>query len=398
MTTEQLERWKRLGIPFDDAYVRLAEIGDKIKAEQEARKAREAAKAAQKELSIKFIGCKTSENNTGEVELTFEVTAKNLQTDNAIIYINGIFLPLLSTYSINPNGKQQITVSVPQNMIITDLLVPYLKHTAIIACDGLSAVSEFMTPDPYDNYSTKDSPKAPEGYYYAKDGTLLGQIIRLAPPIITDVMLFDDSTTKDEAKKLIYKINKGEFKDAELIKVSSGVGMKNEELNLRAFLTLIRQAEAGGTKGRAEVAKPLAYNIRYGNFTFDDYSKHPNILYSGPGYSIPSTAAGAYQFIYKDWESLGFKDFSPENQDKGALVLIKRQEEYNSRAKGIIIDIETGNVENAAVKLHGTWPSLPGGSQEKIGLEDAKIQFVKNIANELKGETAIKSKKGTLLF
>ena len=241
--------------------------------------------------------------------------------------------------------------------------------------------------------------KASKGYYYASNGTLLGRIGSDEDP--TDVMLVEDSL-KDKAKELISKINNEIYEDAELIKASSAVGMKNEELNLRAFLTVVRQAEAGGTKGRTEVAEPLAYNIRYGNFVFYDYSKHPNILYSGHGYSIPSTAAGAYQFIYRDWirivKPLGFNDFSPENQDKGALQLIKWQEEYNSKAKGVIRDIESGNIESAAVKLNGTWPSLPDGSQEKIGLKDVKEVFVKNIAKELKDDSAIKSKKGTFSF
>ena len=51
MTTEQLERWKILGIPFNDAYVRLAQIGDKMKAEAETRKS--VRKAAEEEAKNK---------------------------------------------------------------------------------------------------------------------------------------------------------------------------------------------------------------------------------------------------------------------------------------------------------------------------------------------------------
>ena len=52
MTTEQLVRWKRLGIPFDDAYVRLAQIGDKMKADAEARKAAREAAVAKKTETV----------------------------------------------------------------------------------------------------------------------------------------------------------------------------------------------------------------------------------------------------------------------------------------------------------------------------------------------------------
>lgn len=98
---------------------------------------------------------------------------------------------------------------------------------------------------------------------------------------------------------------------------------------------------------------------------------------------------------------MNLNDFSPENQDKGALILIKRQEIQGKNEPhkiGVIKDVQTGNVENAIYKLKGTWPSLPSGSQEKITIDEAKIQFKKNVANELKGSTVIKSKKRTLLF
>ncbi|MDD3280734.1 MAG: hypothetical protein PHC83_04100 [Bacteroidales bacterium] len=247
--------------------------------------------------------------------------------------------------------------------------------------------------------------------YFMSDGTKAGQI-----GTDTSVRLVNKNIKLEDAQKLINTANRilkiidpnSVIGNAMLNvindyskKNSSDVGMTEAELYTRAFLTLVRQAEAGGTKNRDEVANPLDYNIRYGNFKFDSYSKHPNILYSGPGYSIPSTAAGAYQFTYFTWKSFHFKDISPENQDKGALVLIKRQEIQGKKEPykiGVINDIKTGNVENAIYKLKGTWPSLPGGSQEKITIDEAKIQFKKNIANELKGITVIKSKKGTLLF
>ena len=247
--------------------------------------------------------------------------------------------------------------------------------------------------------------------YFMADGTKVGQIGN-----DKNVRLLNENIKLEDAQKLIDKANRmleATFSTPTINKViseviniyseknSTDIGMTEAELYTRAFLTLIRQAEAGGTKNREEIANPLDYNIRYGNFTFDSYSKHPNILYSGTGYNIPSTAAGAYQFKYETWLSLNLNDFSPENQDKGALILIKRQEIQGKNEPhkiGVIKDVQTGNVENAIYKLKGTWPSLPSGSQEKITIDEAKIQFKKNVANELKGSTVIKSKKRTLLF
>ena len=169
--------------------------------------------------------------------------------------------------------------------------------------------------------------------YFMADGTKVGQIGN-----DKNVRLLNENIKLEDAQKLIDKANRmleATFSTPTINKViseviniyseknSTDIGMTEAELYTRAFLTLIRQAEAGGTKNREEIANPLDYNIRYGNFTFDSYS---NILtYSGTGYNIPSTAAGAYQFKYKTWLSLNLNDFLKKIKIK-VVILIKRQE------------------------------------------------------------------------
>ena len=241
---------------------------------------------------------------------------------------------------------------------------------------------------------------APKGFYYASDGTLLGRIGTDTDP--TDVFLVNNSVTQREAKNLITAINRGENRSRELINISTAVGMKNEELNLRAFLTVIRVAENSSTTQVSDT--PLAYNIRYGNFVFDDFSRHPNIVFSGPGFRYPSEAAGAYQIRYESWRTINRierqPDFSPTSQDRGAIILIEEQEIWNpGRARGVIQDIKSGNVESAAVKLNRTWAALPKNPREaKISIEDARRIFNESIARELAGESVIATPQGQLRF
>ncbi len=182
--------------------------------------------------------------------------------------------------------------------------------------------------------------------------------------------------------------------------------MTNEELNVRAFLTTLRYAENTGP-GQTE---PLGYNAQYGAGTFTNlkynennleskkaYEKHPNTKITK--WRRTSSAAGAYQFLGgKNWKSLNLSDFSPINQDKGALILIERQEKGNQRAKGVIKDIKTGNIASAANKLNGTWTSLPGGSQEGLKESEFLGKFKICLINELNRNSIIATPVGKLKF
>lgn len=126
--------------------------------------------------------------------------------------------------------------------------------------------------------------------------------------------------------------------------------------NLSAFLRVIREGESSHDD--------LAYRTLYGGDLFDDFSRHPNTVVTAGGYT--STAAGAYQFLYRTWSGLGLPDFTPANQDKGAVMLIER--------RGALQDVEAGRFEQAIQKCNKEWASLPGSpyGQKTMSMEQAK--------------------------
>lgn len=123
-----------------------------------------------------------------------------------------------------------------------------------------------------------------------------------------------------------------------------------ENSNVQAFLRAIRLGEGTVDEG--------GYSRVVGGGAFDNFSRHPNIRVYIPRYKVWSSAAGAYQFIFKTWTSLvkqyGFEDFSPSNQDQAAIALIVEKRSLD--------DIISGNIESAADKCKDVWASLPGAT------------------------------------
>ena len=119
---------------------------------------------------------------------------------------------------------------------------------------------------------------------------------------------------------------------------------------VEAFLYMIRYCE--GTAGED------GYRTMFGGKLFDSFADHPRVLTSFKlkGTKYKSSAAGAYQFLQKTWDALvrqhGYKDFSPENQDRAAIELIKGRKAYE--------DILSGDVVTAIKKCSREWASLPG--------------------------------------
>lgn len=108
------------------------------------------------------------------------------------------------------------------------------------------------------------------------------------------------------------------------------------DTNISAFLAVIREGESSGN-----------YGALVGGGSFSDFSHHPAtppITFQGVG---NSHAAGAYQFQPGTWASLGLPDFSPANQDKGAIMLLQRRGAYD--------DIRMGNIASAVGKLGQEW-------------------------------------------
>lgn len=120
--------------------------------------------------------------------------------------------------------------------------------------------------------------------------------------------------------------------------------------NVYAFQHAIRLGE--GTPG------DIGYYTIVGGQTFSDDSHHPNVRVWLPKYKVWSTAAGAYQIIFRTWVNLlrqyDFDDFSPESQDMAAVALIY--------GRGALDDVMAGNLKEAVRKCSAEWASLPGST------------------------------------
>jgi len=129
--------------------------------------------------------------------------------------------------------------------------------------------------------------------------------------------------------------------------------------NVLAFFQVIRTGE--GTLGED------GYRTHYGGTLFEDFTDHPRKVIKAGKWA--SSAAGAYQFLTKTWDGLvrqyGFTDFSPVNQDLGALALIK--------GRSALKDVLDGDIESAIRKCAKEWASLPGSpyGQPTISLAKA---------------------------
>ena len=120
--------------------------------------------------------------------------------------------------------------------------------------------------------------------------------------------------------------------------------------NVQAFLRMLRHGE--GTAGED------GYRVMFGGGLFDSFADHPRqaITRKLGGTPITSTAAGAYQFLSRTWDGVakqyGFADFSPKNQDLGAVALILGRKALH--------DVIAGRFEDAVRKCNREWASLPG--------------------------------------
>lgn len=124
--------------------------------------------------------------------------------------------------------------------------------------------------------------------------------------------------------------------------------------NMQAFLHAIRLGE--GTSDED------GYRRIVGGKLFDAPPwGHPKEFVWLPRYQVHSSAAGAYQFLYKTWTALerqyGFEDFSPWNQDLGAIGLIA--------GRGALADVLEGHIEEAVRKCAKEWASLPGSPYQQ---------------------------------
>jgi muramidase (phage lysozyme) len=118
--------------------------------------------------------------------------------------------------------------------------------------------------------------------------------------------------------------------------------------NVQAFLRVIRERESSQDES--------AYTVINGGAHFTSFADHP---FAGMSTTQGGRAAGAYQFIPSTWAEVakqnGFTDFSPPNQDLGAVARIVY--------RGALDDVIAGRIESAIAKCRKEWTSLPGASE-----------------------------------
>lgn len=106
-------------------------------------------------------------------------------------------------------------------------------------------------------------------------------------------------------------------------------------------------------------ARAAGYKMRYPSGTmFTSFDAHPALVICARSRQrqLCSTAAGRYMFLESTWntvaDKLDLSDFSPLNQDIGALFLMYE--------KDALQEIKKGNIREAIDRIKTIWASLPG--------------------------------------
>ncbi|MGH1360975.1 MAG: glycoside hydrolase family 24 protein [Burkholderiaceae bacterium] len=134
--------------------------------------------------------------------------------------------------------------------------------------------------------------------------------------------------------------------------------------NLQAFLRVIREGETGQTD--------TAYETLVGGSRIESLDRHPNVRVYIKRLDVWSSAAGAYQFIYRTWEycreKLNLRDFGRQAQDVAAVLTIKEQYALEM--------IKAGDLEGAIRRCAPVWASLPGDVYGQGGITMARAKAV----------------------
>lgn len=125
--------------------------------------------------------------------------------------------------------------------------------------------------------------------------------------------------------------------------------------NVRKFLDLISYTE--GTQKNS-------YSTTFGGGKLNSLNDHPRYLKSfkqTDSKMNKTSAAGRYQFIQPTWDSVarqyGLRDFSPKNQDLGAVALLFQ--------RGAIPALLKGDYQTAIKKTGDEWASLPSSTYKQ---------------------------------
>lgn len=125
--------------------------------------------------------------------------------------------------------------------------------------------------------------------------------------------------------------------------------------NVRKFLDLISYTE--GTQGNS-------YRTAFGGGKLNSLNDHPRYLKvftQTDGKKNKTSAAGRYQFLSGTWDNVarqyGLRDFSPQNQDLGAVALLF--------GRGAIPALLKGDYQTAIRKTGDEWASLPSSNYKQ---------------------------------
>jgi muramidase (phage lysozyme) len=89
--------------------------------------------------------------------------------------------------------------------------------------------------------------------------------------------------------------------------------------------------------------------------------------------------------------------FSPMEQDKAAITIIKEQEKYNPSKQGLFQMINNGDFNTAMKLLNTTWTSFPGSTKNPLITNEEATKIYNNaIKNELNGNSIIATPQGQL--
>lgn len=127
--------------------------------------------------------------------------------------------------------------------------------------------------------------------------------------------------------------------------------------NVLAFLDVVAESEIGAP---LLAVSDDGYDVLVGSTAerphlFHSYADHPQVFVKLSD-TLTSSAAGRYQMLARTFDNLArdmrLEDFRPENQDRGAIELV--------RECGALTLIRAGMIEEAIERCAHIWASFPG--------------------------------------
>jgi muramidase (phage lysozyme) len=130
----------------------------------------------------------------------------------------------------------------------------------------------------------------------------------------------------------------------------------------KALLDTIAFAE--GTRGRGQDG----YNVQFTYVYFNDCTRHPRRIQSSGG--LRSDASGRYQFLSSTWDTLGYSAFYPENQERGAMALVRRRGGSVPESRAMTAT----ELANLMDRISYEWASLPPGRYGQPNYSQSRIR------------------------